>query len=104
MKRSKIERLGKQRKQRREARALFRANVLLRTGGRCERCTKYVGYGGLHAHHRVMRSLGGSDIAATNGAGLCVWCHTLIHDHNVPDWRKWFKPRETGDDDDEILF
>lgn len=98
-------RLGDREKQRTKARALFRHNVAQRTGGKCERCNKFVGYGGIHAHHRVMRSRGGSDHAATNGAGLCVWCHTLIHDHNVPDWRKWFKPRETDEQDrDEIIF
>ena len=53
--------------------------VLLRSGGQCEgrvadTCTGV----GIHAHHRRMRSQGGSN-EPENLAWLCLPCHAHVH-------------------------
>ena len=54
--------------------------VLLRSGGRCERCGWIEGAG--QYHHRRPRAMGGSKAADTNTAAncllLCHYCHTKV--------------------------
>jgi hypothetical protein len=49
-----------------------------RDGHKCARCggTK----GGLHIHHRWMRSAG-ADESASNRVTLCAFCHNFVHMH-----------------------
>lgn len=49
-----------------------------RDGGRCARCGG--SKGGLHVHHRQLRSAG-TDERACNRVTLCVFCHSWAH-HN----------------------
>ena len=54
--------------------------VLLRSGGRCERCGWIEGAG--QYHHRRPRGMGGSRAADTNTPAncllLCHYCHTKV--------------------------
>ena len=97
MKRTPLRPIGRRGQARLVSRRRFYEAVRARANGTCERCRRVVGYYRIDAHHRVMRSRGGSDDAATNGAGLCRVCHRLIHDHNCEDWRDWFEPRQEPD-------
>ena len=80
---------------RRKDRIKFRAGVLARSKGQCDRCGEYHG-DALHAHHYRPRSLGGSDdprlptalVSLTkaiqidhggNGVALCGKCHHDCH-------------------------
>jgi len=80
MKRTPLRRVGKKgAKDRAELRSV-RADLLLRSRGRCEGrgfselCTGY----GTTAHHRLRRSQGGSN-SLDNLAWLCHPCHTKVH-------------------------
>jgi 5-methylcytosine-specific restriction endonuclease McrA len=85
MKRTRLRLQGARKK--RELRELqhFRTEIYKRAGYACERCGSTRD---LHPHHRVPKSRGGSN-DPENGHCLCSWCHRLIHDHAVPDWRTW---------------
>lgn len=54
------------------------AEIRERDGGKCARCGGVKG--GLHTHHRWMRSAG-EDERACNRVTLCSYCHTWVH-HN----------------------
>jgi hypothetical protein len=49
-----------------------------RDGNRCARCGGVTG--GLHIHHRMLRSAG-SDERACNRVTLCAMCHNFVHMH-----------------------
>lgn len=49
-----------------------------RDGGKCARCGGTGG--GLHVHHRWMRSAG-EDERACNRVTLCAYCHNFVHAH-----------------------
>lgn len=70
--------------------AAFRAEVVARANGRCQRCGDRAL---LIAHHMVRRSSGlplekKHDPAL--GAALCRPCHGEVHDH-IGEWRRWFR-------------
>lgn len=54
------------------------AEIKERDGGRCARCGGIKG--GLHVHHRMLRSAG-SDERACNRVTLCAMCHNFVHMH-----------------------
>lgn len=84
-------RIGQGRKSAERAEALktFRDTVIDRAGNRCERCgARPDGSRVLHAHHLCPRGRGGTD-DPSNGAALCWICHSKVHDHTAPDWRRW---------------
>ncbi len=105
MKRSRLKATGRRSRRLRKQRAMFRAAVLERSRGYCDRCGTWHG-DALHAHHYRPRSLGGSDdprlpqrladavIAGAsphgtkirlpahpdgNGIALCGKCHEAAH-------------------------
>ena len=80
-----LRRIGARAKREASALAAFRAAVLKRAAGRCERCGKA---GKLHVHHIRPRSRGGKHVLE-NGAALCPRDHRAVHDHTVPDFRRW---------------
>lgn len=90
------------RKRKREALKDFRRDVLARAkvrgGWKCERCGKvFPTEGQIHAHHRLLRSQGGSN-CVTNGAALCWTCHDHIHlhyDDGLSHWSEWIVTRNT---------
>jgi hypothetical protein len=49
-----------------------------RDGYKCARCGG--GKGGLHIHHRWMRSAGENE-SACNRVTLCAYCHNFVHMH-----------------------
>jgi len=49
-----------------------------RDGNRCARCGGVKG--GLHIHHRWMRSAGENE-SACNRVTLCAYCHNFVHAH-----------------------
>jgi hypothetical protein len=49
-----------------------------RDGNRCARCGG--SKGGLHIHHRWMRSAGENE-SACNRVTLCAYCHNFVHAH-----------------------
>lgn len=68
----------------------FRAAVLARAAGRCERCGERAT---LDAHHIVPRSRapGWAGLhRPENGAALCRPCHRGVHER-VGDWKRWLK-------------
>lgn len=89
MRKSRLRAIGARMRKRHRATRVFRAIVLQRAGGSCERCTVKHGRR-LHAHHRIPRSRGGSD-HPDNGAALCRRCHRAVHDHTAGDWREWIR-------------
>jgi 5-methylcytosine-specific restriction endonuclease McrA len=54
------------------------AEIRERDGGKCARCGGNTG--GLHIHHRWMRSAG-ADERACNRVTLCAMCHNFVHMH-----------------------
>jgi len=54
------------------------AEIKERDGGKCARCGGE--RGGLHIHHRMLRSAG-SDERACNRVLLCAFCHNFVHMH-----------------------
>lgn len=107
MKRSQLERKAPLRRRKprkrppRRKRRAYRSAVLLRAGGRCERCSIHgseTPLGFLDVHHRLPRSRGGSD-CVENLVALCRPCHEAIHHHTADDWRDWIvatAPRRTA--------
>jgi hypothetical protein len=74
---------------------VFRAEVIRRAEGYCQRCREPFPDYMLDAHHMIPRGRGGTD-DPENGRALCngpAGCHMLVEDHNVPDWRDWIKRR-----------
>lgn len=70
-----------------EQEALFAFQQEVTSRGACEECgTDRM----LVAHHRLRRSQGGTH-APENGHCLCWKHHVLAHDHQLPDWRKYFE-------------
>ena len=59
------------------AEAVGRAAVAARSGGVCETCGNHPG---VHWHHRVLRSQGGTWNPA-NGLWVCALSHNWIHDN-----------------------
>ena len=100
MKRARLKPRGRLARRRQKARLAFRAQVLERSQGHCDRCGQFHGVC-LHAHHYRPRSLGGSDdgrfpldLARTTGIptllssgvhkdgnsiALCGKCHEAAH-------------------------
>ena len=99
MKRSRIKSRGKKTAARIKAQQQFRAAVLVRCRGYCDRCQLWFG-DQLHAHHYRPKGLGGSDDPRLpwrigllsmkyrnpndihedgNGVGLCTSCHLHTH-------------------------
>lgn len=70
-----------------DARSVFRAHVLERANGRCERCGSGVR---VHAHHTRRRSRAPGQHDPAFGRALCWICHASVHDHTAKDWRMWF--------------
>jgi len=58
--------------------AELRHELFARTNGLCEKCFKFVGWYEGHAHHRIKRSQGGSDVLE-NLEWLCPNCHGREH-------------------------
>lgn len=58
---------------------------------RCERCGGTPPLERFHCHHIKPKGRGGTNDPITNGAGLCSTCHSLIHDHNAPDYQDWIR-------------
>ena len=58
--------------------AELRHELFGRTNGLCEKCCKFVGWYEGHAHHRIKRSQGGSDVLE-NLEWLCPDCHGREH-------------------------
>jgi len=62
----------------------MRQYIIARAGYRCEngmdnlRCNRKISWGDMHTHHRIHRSLGGSDVKE-NLLGVCQECHALHH-------------------------
>lgn len=56
---------------------LVRASVLVRAGGRCERCGRERP---LELHHKLKRSQGGRH-TESNLAAVCAWCHRFLEAH-----------------------
>ncbi len=65
----------------------IRREVYDRDNARCRACGEALTFGGdlteaMHAHHLVMRSAGGSDLAE-NRVALDWECHLLAHEHRL---------------------
>jgi 5-methylcytosine-specific restriction endonuclease McrA len=91
--RTRLRGAGRRAARAREALAHFRAAVLERADGKCERCGRSAR---LHAHHVRSRAQGGSH-EASNGAALCSGprgCHALVHALAVDDWSRWIVQRK----------
>ena len=65
-------------KQRRKERA-FTAELVNRTGGRCQRCGQLPDWRGLSKHEKVKRSQGGDPLDPNNCEILCGRCHSKEH-------------------------
>jgi hypothetical protein len=105
MKRSKIRRRSRKQSAREKRRRKFRAAVLARAAGVCDRCERWHG-DALHAHHFRPKSLGGTDdprfplricqitgierwaSEQGNGVAVCTTCHTEIH-ARIGDGAAW---------------
>lgn len=89
---TRLARHGARRLREHQARRRFRALVLERAQGRCERCCARAR---IEAHHLVPCSQApgwaGLHDPELNGAGLCRTCHELVHEHAVPDWNYWLR-------------
>lgn len=75
--------------------------VLNRARGRCERCSCRVRPDRVEVHHIVPRSRGVGWPGLhepENLVALCNYCHRAIHEHRVPDWRTWLRPRPLDED------
>lgn len=64
-----------------------RLEVMTRANGACEARTVACGGRGVHAHHRRLRSQGGSDDAG-NLLWVCATCHTWIHGHPAASYER----------------
>ena len=73
--RSVSRRMAKQRKQERE----LSLTLLVRGGGRCQRCGQLPDWRGLSKHEKVKRSQGGDPLDPNNCELLCGRCHSREH-------------------------
>lgn len=81
-----LRQVGKRAKRESHELIAFRLAVLKRAGWQCERCWRVQG---LHAHHILPRSRGGTH-DPDNGACLCWRCHFDVHERREP-WRPWIR-------------
>ena len=85
MKRSRLKPIGKRKLAEMDELREFSRAVLERANHLCERC--FSGHG-LHAHHRLPKSRGGTN-EPENGVCFCWRCHDLCHSHAVFDRDEW---------------
>jgi 5-methylcytosine-specific restriction endonuclease McrA len=53
--------------------------LLIRSGGLCERCKQSPDWRGLAKHEIIFRSQGGNPLDKTNTVLLCGKCHSAMH-------------------------
>ncbi len=72
----------------------FTLAVLCRAGSMCEADTPACTIGATMAHHRKLRSQGGSN-DPDNGLAVCAPCHRWIHDHPAEAYAQGWMLRAT---------
>lgn len=88
-----LRKLGERKRRRLDDLATFRAVVVARARGRCERCDARTHPVLLDPHHLIPVARGGSD-DPSNGAALCRPCHRAVHGSPPPsDVDRWILTR-----------
>ncbi len=93
---TRIRRVSARRRAELEQLVAFRAEVLRRARGKCERCGSSTK---LHAHHLVSRARGRGWEGlhqASNGAALCGPCHDEVHHGTPHDRARWHRGAPRG--------
>lgn len=75
-----------------------KAEMRIRSSGRCEVGSTICRGEAVVFHHIKRRSQGGKGIAS-NGLHVCVPCHTWIHDHPAESFKNGWLVRGHGDPD-----
>ncbi len=79
LKRSSLRKVSKKMARQKVQERKLSQELLIRSGGLCERCKQLPDWRGLAKHEIVFRSQGGNPLDKSNTVLLCGKCHSAMH-------------------------